>query len=117
MSKFKSHKPASRQPSCADDLCENLCHLRLLTASETGALKRQFFVSAPQLIICMIFTRVLCLFHSFFIPFCGGFRIAFPFKQFRQMIVASNVAGFTCKDFFKQLLRLGVIACFYVFES
>ena len=33
------------------------------------------------------------------------------------MIIATNVARLTRKDFFKQLLRPGIIACFYVFES
>jgi hypothetical protein len=33
------------------------------------------------------------------------------------MIIATNVPWLTCKDFFKQLLRPEIIACFYVFEG
>jgi len=79
-------------------------------------LKRQFFVSASQLIVSMILACIPRLFHSLFVPFGGGFRVAPPFKQFRQVIIATDVAWITCKNLFKQLLCLGVIACFYVLE-
>ena len=64
----------------------------------------------------MIFTRIPRLFHSLLVPFGGGFHITPSFKQFRQVIIATDVARFTCKNFFKQLLCLGVIACFYILE-
>jgi hypothetical protein len=79
-------------------------------------LKRQFFVSASQLIVRVLVACAFRLFHALFITCCCRLGITPSLEQFCKVIIATNVARLTCKDFFKQLLRAGVVAGFYVFQ-
>src|SRR6266496_1345885 len=62
---------------------------------------QQIFISALQLIKCMIISCLLCSLHSFFIPLHSKISILITLKQFSKMIIRARIIWILSQYFFK----------------